>query len=153
MCRKTWPSAPICSARTARGSSLRRSRRFAASPSSIRWPFSSAATQFAVPLDAKTGAEVKLAGKVERRGGFKGDVTVSLAGVPAGIAVPTVVVKADKTDFQLSLKFPVGFKTLDVNTIEVFATGKFVPSSPLLNRSEAVAVRVKLTPAPVAVKK
>jgi len=112
-----------------------------------------ATTQVQAPLDAKTGAEVKLTGKIERRGGFKGDVTVSLTGVPAGIAVPTVVVKADKTDFVLPLKFPATFKMLELGPIEVFATGRFAPTSPLLNRSEAVAVRLKLTPSPVAVKK
>jgi hypothetical protein len=102
-------------------------------------------TQIEAPLDAKTGAEVKLAGKVERRGGFKGDVTVSLKGAPAGIAVPTMVVKADQSDFQLVLRFPGTFKATDLGNIEVFATGRYSPQSPLLNRSEAVTVRVKLT--------
>jgi len=104
-----------------------------------------AATQLVVPLDPKTGADVKLAGKIERRGGFKGDVTVSLTGAPPGIAVPTAIVKADKTDFQLTLKFPAAFKMLALNKLEIFATGKYAANSPLLNRSEAVAVHVKLT--------
>jgi hypothetical protein len=112
-----------------------------------------AATQLQALLDAKTGAEIKLTGKIERRGGFKGDVTVSLAGVPAGIAIPSVVVKADKSDFVLPLRFPATLKPLDLAPIEVFATGRFAPNSPLLNRSEAVAVRIKLAPAAAAVKK
>jgi hypothetical protein len=103
-------------------------------------------TQFQIPLDAKIGAEVKLTGKVQRRGGFKGDVTVSLTGVPPGVAVPTAAVAADKTDFQLALRFPASFRASELNTLEVFATGRFGSQSPLLNRSEPVAVRVKLMP-------
>jgi hypothetical protein len=105
-----------------------------------------ASTRIEAMLDAKTGAEVKLVGKIERRGGFKGDVTVSLTGVPPGIAVPSAIVKAEQTDFQLTVRFPGTFKPEGVGTLEVFATGKYSPQSPLLNRSEAVAVRVQLTP-------
>ena len=105
-----------------------------------------AATQIEAALDAKTGAEVKLAGKVERRGGFKGDVTVSLTGVPPGIAVPRAIVKDGQSDFQLVLRFPGTFKAREPNTLEVFATGKYSPQTPLLNRSEPVQVHVKLTP-------
>jgi hypothetical protein len=105
-----------------------------------------ASTQLAATLDAKTGGEVKLTGKLERRGGFKGDVTVTLTGVPPGIAVPSMVVKAEQTDFQLSLKFPGTFTMPDIGPLEVVATGRYNLQSPLLNRSEPVAVRVKLTP-------
>jgi hypothetical protein len=107
-----------------------------------------AAARVEATLDAKTGAEVKLAGKVERRGGFKGDVTVSVAGLPPGIAVPTQALKADKADFQLAVKFPATFKARDLLKVEVFATGKYAPNSPLPNRSEPAAVRLKLVPAP-----
>jgi hypothetical protein len=100
-----------------------------------------------VPLDPKNGAEVKVTGKVERLAGFKEDVTVSIAGIPQGIAVPSVAVKCGGSDFQLVLKFPANFTVRDLDKLEVFATGKYDPKSPLLNRSEAAAVRVKLLPA------
>jgi hypothetical protein len=106
------------------------------------------APQVEVSLDPKTGADVKLAGKVERRGGFKGDVTVSLAGLPPGVAVPTAAVKAEQNDFQLVVKLPGTFKPQDLGQVEVFATGRLAPNAPLVNRSESVAVRVKLVPAP-----
>ncbi len=112
-----------------------------------------AASSLTVPLDPKTGAEVKLTGKVERRGGFKGDVTVSLAGVPAGVAVPSAVVKAEKTDFQLTLRFPGTFKALEWNALEVFATGRYRPTTPLLNRSDSVTVRVRFTQPAASAKK
>jgi hypothetical protein len=112
-----------------------------------------AAAQVEAPLDPKAGAEVKLAGKVERRAGFQGDVTVALAGLPPGIAAPAVAVKAAQADFQLVLRFPGNFKMLELNGLTVFATGRYDPKSPLLNRSEAAAVRVKLVPATGASKK
>ncbi|HTU18951.1 MAG TPA: hypothetical protein VMG10_12900 [Gemmataceae bacterium] len=112
-----------------------------------------AATQIEAALDAKAGAEVRLAGKVERRGGFKGDVTVSLNGVPPGIAVPRAVVKDGQSDFQLVLRFPGNFKAQELSNLEIFATGKYSPQTPLLNRSEPVAVRVKLTPKATTAKK
>jgi hypothetical protein len=112
-----------------------------------------AVTKVEAPLDPRTGAEVKLAGKVERRAGFKGDVTVTLVGAPPGIPAPAVAVKADQTDFQLVLKFPGNFKALELNDLQVVATGRYGPTSPLLNRSEGVAVRVKLMPAAGAPKK
>jgi hypothetical protein len=111
-----------------------------------------ASTQLTATLDAKTGAEVKVVGKVERRGGFKGDVTVTLTAVPPGIAVPPAVVKADQTDFQLVLKFPGTFKPAELGPLEVVATGRYSPQSPVLNRSEPVAVHVKLAPTPAAKK-
>ena len=97
-------------------------------------------------LDARTGAVVTLAGKVERLAGFKGDVTVSLTGVPPGVAVPTVAVKVAQTDYKLNLRFPPNFKPGEIDKLQVFATGRFAPNSPVLNRSEGAAVRVKLLP-------
>jgi hypothetical protein len=81
--------------------------------------------KFETKLVAKTGATVKLAGTIERLAGFNGDVTVSIVGQPGGVAVPKVVLKPDKNDFALELKFPANFKASEVKTIKVFATGPF----------------------------
>jgi hypothetical protein len=57
-------------------------------------------------LDAKTGATVKLQGKIERREGLTGDVTLTLV-VPPGVpAVVPVVVKADATAFAVNVVLP-----------------------------------------------
>jgi hypothetical protein len=42
------------------------------------------------------------------------------------------------------LHFPATFKPQELNKLEVFATGRYSPQSPLLNRSEPVTVRVQL---------
>lgn len=78
---------------------------------------------FETHLDAKTGATIKLTGTIERKAGFNGDVTVSIVGQPGGVAVPKVVVKADKQDFAMDLKFPANFKPGKVESIKLFATG------------------------------
>ncbi len=97
---------------------------------------------FVAKLDAKTGATVKIAGSIERLAGFAGDVTVSITGQPAGVAVPKVVVKPDQKDFALELKFPANFKPAQVETIKLFATG---PPSPA---AKNIVVRTEI---PIAV--
>ncbi|MCE9606179.1 MAG: hypothetical protein K8U03_14880 [Planctomycetia bacterium] len=58
-------------------------------------------------LDAKTGAKLELKGKIERREGAVGEVTVALTGLPPTIAaVAPVIVKADANDFTLNLVLP-----------------------------------------------
>ena len=76
-------------------------------------------------LDPKTGASVKIVGTIERKAGFSGDVTVSTIGQPGGVTVSSVVLLADKSDFELELKFPANFQPSEVNSIKVFATGPF----------------------------
>ena len=83
--------------------------------------------KYEAKLDAKTGAIVKLAGKIERKVGFAGDVTVSITGQPGGVAVPKAVVKPDKDAFELELKFPANFKPTEVTSIKLFATGPHDP--------------------------
>lgn len=110
--------------------------------------------RIAATVDAKTGAIVAIAGKVNRLAGMKQDVTVSLVGLPAGIAIPKVVVKADQTDYKLEVKFPATFKPAELTGIRLFATGKMRAGAPIDVRSEEVAVAIQLTmPPPTEVPK
>lgn len=101
-------------------------------------------TPLQAKLDAKTGVTVKVAGKIERRFGLTGDVSVSVAGLPSGIAVPKVAVKADQTDFELELKFPANQAPGMISGLTLFATGKMTPQSTLEVRSADVAVLLEL---------
>lgn len=106
-------------------------------------------TPLQAKLDAKAGVTVKLTGKVERRFGLAGDVTVSVVGLPAGIAVPKVPVKADQTDFELELKFPANQPPGMLGSLALFVTGKMTPQSPQEVRSADVPVPLELlAPAP-----
>ncbi|MBT4865394.1 MAG: hypothetical protein HON53_09780, partial [Planctomycetaceae bacterium] len=110
-----------------------------------------AAPKLTAQLDDKAGATVKLVGKVQRRGGQQGDVTVTLTGLPGGIAVPKVVVKANQTGFQLPIKFPANFKPASITGVKLFGTGKMDPKGPVV-RSEEVAVTINLLPPKAAAK-
>ena len=58
-------------------------------------------------LDAKTGAMLEVKGTVERLNGFTGDITVTLTGVPTGVAVPAAAtVKTGATTFSFKLVIP-----------------------------------------------
>jgi hypothetical protein len=59
-------------------------------------------------LLSKTGAAVKLAGKIQRRWGKTGDVTVSLTGLPTGARAAAVVVKSGDDDFMTNLVLAAG---------------------------------------------
>lgn len=103
-----------------------------------------AASSLAAKIDPKAGVTVSISGKIERHPGTNQDVTVTLAGLPGGVAVPKAVVKAGQSDFKLDVKFPASFKPAEINTIRVFATGKFLANSPLPVRSEDKAVSIKI---------
>ncbi len=102
-----------------------------------------------VVLDPKQGATVKVAGRVDRRAGFQGDVTVALAQTPPGVTAAPVILKPDKSDFELQLKLPAGFSPTEP-TLKLVATGKLDPKSTLLNRSDELPLSLNILPAPAA---
>jgi hypothetical protein len=104
------------------------------------------APKFSTKLDAKTGATVKIFGKIERLEGFAADVNVTASGLPAGVTAPRVVVKAGATDFELEFKFPANTPPGELSGIKLFATGKFVPNAPIDVKSEDVPVVVEILP-------
>jgi hypothetical protein len=105
-----------------------------------------------VKLDAKTGATLDLVGNVERLAGAKGDVTVTLTGLPAGVAAPApVVVKDGATEFKFALKFPAGFKAGDFPGLKLSASGKPFNAATVKSRDTEFAVKV-LPPDPEPVK-
>ena len=106
----------------------------------------SGATKLSAKLDRQAGATVKLAGKIERLEGLASDVTVTVAGLPPGIAVPRLVVPAAQADFELELKFPATTPVGVIHDLQLVASGKMTPASPIEVRSEPVNVAVELLP-------
>lgn len=105
-----------------------------------------------VKIDAKTGATLDVIGQVERLNGAKGDVTVTLTGLPAGVTAPaTAVVKDGATEFKFPLKFPVGFKPGDFTGLKLSASGKPFAAATVKSRDLDFAVKV-LAPEPPPVK-
>ncbi|MDA1049642.1 MAG: hypothetical protein O3C40_04060 [Planctomycetota bacterium] len=85
--------------------------------------------RFETRLDAGQGASVKLIGTIQRKAGFAGDVTVSIVGQPGGVTAPSVVLSADKSDFELELKFPANFQPAEVTSMKLYATGPYDPKA------------------------
>ena len=96
-------------------------------------------------LDPKAGATVQLAAKIERFAGYKGDVTVTVAGLPPGVTGANATVKADQADFQIELKVPANFAASEITGIKFTATGPLDPlSGNVPVKSSEVEVRIKL---------
>lgn len=83
-----------------------------------------------VALDPKTGATIKLAGKIERREGLTGDVTVTLTGLPPGSRADSPTVKADATDFTLNIVLPPNQPAGEISGLKLAATGTPDPKQP-----------------------
>ena len=102
----------------------------------------------AAKLDPKTGGELLLAGSVERLEGAKGEVVVSVTGLPAGIAAPAAfTVKAQENGFKFTLKIPAGFKPGDFPGVKISGTGKPYGTTQLKSRDAVVSLKV-LAPEP-----
>ena len=94
-------------------------------------------------LNATNGATLELLGQLERLAGAKGDVTITLTGLPAGVTAPsTATVKDGATEFKFALKFPANFKPGDVTGLKFSATGK--PFNAATVKSRDVEATVKL---------
>ena len=113
-------------------------------PLVVKW----AAPKFEVKLDAKMGAALELVGKLERLENAKGDVVITLTGLPAGITVPRATVKDGETDFKLPLKFPAGFVAGELKGVKAAATGKFFAGGPDIKSREIDAAIQLIAPDP-----
>ncbi len=96
-------------------------------------------------LDPAAGATVKLVAKIERAAGYMGDVTVTFAGLPAGVVAPNTVVKADQTDLAVEIKIPANFAAEEIKGIKLLATGPADPlSGNLPVKSPEVEIQIKV---------
>jgi hypothetical protein len=94
-------------------------------------------------LDAKTGATLELTGEIERLEGAKGDVTLTLAGLPPGVTAPaTATVKANETHFKFLLRFPAGFKAGQFSSLKVSGSGRPYGNTLVKTRDTEMAVTV-----------
>jgi hypothetical protein len=89
-----------------------------------------------VASNAKTGANVSIAGKVVRREGTKGIATVSLAGPPTIKSAP-VTVPADKDDFTLTLAVPPATPTGEIGGLKLSAAIASDPKAPTVRVKSA----------------
>ncbi len=98
-------------------------------------------------LDPKTGATIKLAGKVERREGLTGDVVLTLTGLPAGASAAAVTVKAAESAFLVNLVLPPAAAASEIAGLKLSATAAADAKQPNIRvRSRDVDVIVVVRP-------
>lgn len=87
------------------------------------------APRYEVPLDRKTGATLKLSGKLERKTPL-GDVTINLTGLPAGTKAGPVTVKANVSDFAIDVVFPATLPAGETAGAKLTASAVADPKQP-----------------------
>jgi hypothetical protein len=98
-----------------------------------------------IKLAAKAPTPVQLTGKIERLEGSAGDVTVTLADLPAGITgTLTATVKAGATDFKFPLTAAPTTKPDDYPAVKISASGK--PFGNLLVKTKETLVALTVVP-------
>jgi len=75
-------------------------------------------------VEAKKGGVLEIKGEIERMDDAKGDVTVSLSGLPSGLNAPAVTVKAADRAFAFKMALPAAFKPGEFFSVKVSATSK-----------------------------
>jgi hypothetical protein len=90
-----------------------------------------------VALNAKTGANVSIAGKVVRREGTQGIATVTLSGLPAAIKSAPVTVPADKSEFTLTLALPPTTPAGEIAGLKLSAAIAPDPKTPMVRVKSA----------------
>jgi hypothetical protein len=101
------------------------------------------------PIEARAGLGPtgKLAGKVQRLGGFVAPVQVTLEGLPTGLTAPALTLAADKSDFELPLAFPYGTPSGDLANVKLVATSQYDAKNPkAILKANEIPVAIKIVP-------
>jgi hypothetical protein len=96
----------------------------------------------AVKAKSGYGPTGKLTGKVVRAAGFNAPVTITLAGLPAGLPAPSVTVPAEQSDFELPVAFPPNTKLGPLPDVKLLAASRLSPQQALKSNEIPVAVQV-----------
>ena len=102
---------------------------------------------FVAKLDSRVGATINVSGTLERLGDFAGDVTITTIGQPKGVPAPKVIVKPDKHEFEVELKFPASFMPGDIDSIKLIATGPPNPKAANIVVRTEIPLVISLLPA------
>jgi hypothetical protein len=93
-----------------------------------------------VTLDGKSGATVAITGTMKRLKDYAGDVTLTLAGLPANITAPSLIVKGKTDKFKLDIKLPATFALAKLDALKVSAT--ITPDNRRVNTAGKLEVAV-----------
>ncbi len=88
--------------------------------------------RFETRIDPKKGSVVEVKGTIDRREGFKGDVPVTITGLPPGVRADTVIVKDGLTDFTLKLTLPPNLPPGEIKGLKL--SGAIAPDTRQANQ-------------------
>jgi hypothetical protein len=83
-----------------------------------------------VAMKPKMPGTVKITGQVERKEGLTSDVSVTLTGLPPGIAAPPVVLKGGTTAFAINLTVPATQAGGEIKGLKLAASAPADPKTP-----------------------
>jgi hypothetical protein len=73
-------------------------------------------------LEASKETTIKVAGKIERLEGLRGDVAVAITGLPAGARADTPTVKGDATAFSVNVVLPANTAAGEIRGVRLSAS-------------------------------
>ena len=98
-----------------------------------------------IDAPAGLGTRGKITGKLARKAGFVFPSVVQLVGLPANVASPSIVVPADKNEFELEVAFAFGTAPGDLANVRVGATSQTDPKDAMaLVHSNEVPIGLKI---------
>jgi hypothetical protein len=97
-----------------------------------------------IDVRAGKGPTGKFTGRIERAG-FPHPITLSLAGLPAGVASPTLVVPGDKSEFEFAVSLPKGSKPGEVKGVKLVGTSQPGPNK-TVSATNQIAVELNVVP-------
>ena len=93
-------------------------------------------------VESKKGGTLEIKGEIDRTDDAKGEVTVSLSGLPAGLNAPAVTVKAAERTFALKIALPAAFKAGEFPAVKISATGKPYGQAQVKTREFPITLKV-----------
>ncbi len=100
----------------------------------------------AAKIDARAGKGPtgKFTGRIQRVG-FPHPVTLSLAGLPQGVASPTVVVPGDKNEFEFAIALPKGAKPGELKGLKLVGSSQLGPNKTIAAANQ-IDVQLNVVP-------
>lgn len=103
--------------------------------------------KYEAQLDPKTGTTFKIKGKVERQEGLTGDLTLAIAGLPAGGKVDPTIIKNGISELAVNVVFPPNIAPGNYPQARLTISGLLDPKQPTIRvNSKAIDLAFTVNP-------
>ncbi len=100
-------------------------------------------------IDPKKGGAIEIKGEIERTDDAKGDVAISVSGLPAGLNAGAITVKAADRAFAVKIAIPPAFKPGEFSSVKLSATSKPFGQVQVKSRDLPITLKVRVADEPV----